>query len=178
MSEIQRMFRQYGTHDLQRYLFLGAPVEWDDDILDQLTAKVQESMEQRIRDTPPEFRSHSDAFYLLMRKTFQFAEGAIWQYAFSEMGSGEPNRSDVTQSLTRWFDNYSDVESWIVREFRFDSLEAYRIHGEAHPPKSHHILKIAAALRKSLTDHFRPDGLPDVPALHWALEELQEAVNR
>ena len=178
MSEIEQMFGQFGFHDLQKYLFLGVPVEWNENVLNELASKVRAQMEQRIRETPPEFRTQSDAFYLLMRKVFQFAEGAIWQHAFSAMGGDEPNRSDVARSLGRWFGNYSEAENAIVREFRYDSLEDYRIHGEAHPPRSHHILKIVVALRRCLTEHFRRDGLPDVPALHWALEELQEAVNR
>jgi hypothetical protein len=178
MSEIEQMFRQYGFHDLQKYLFLGVPVEWNENVLDDLASKVRAQMDQRIRETPPEFRLESKAFYLLMVKVFQFAEGAIWQQAFSDMGRDEPNRSDVARSLAAWFDNYAEAERSIVREFRYDSLEGYRTHGEAHPPRSHHILKIVAALRKSLTNHLQCDGLPDFPALHRAVQELQDTVNR
>jgi hypothetical protein len=134
---------------------------------------MKEHMERRLRNTPPEFLWHSSGFYLLMRTTFQFAEGAIWQHAFSEMGRDEPNRGDVTGSLARWFDNHSEAENRINREFTFDGLD-YRIHGEAHPPKLPHIIKIAAALRGSLTDHFTGDGFPNVPELHDALRELTQ----
>jgi hypothetical protein len=174
MSYSQQMFQQFGNHDLEKYAFLGAPAEWTEDVVDQLTSKVRESMEQRIRDMPPEFLSHSNGSYLLMRATFQFAEAAIWQHAFSEMGSEAPNRGDVTRSLAQWFDNYSGVEDSIVHEFTCDSLDRYRSHGEHHPPTTARIAKILAAIRNNLAAHFMKDDLPDGPVLFTALRELTQ----
>jgi hypothetical protein len=174
MSEIKQKFRQFGTHDLEQYLFLSTPNDWGDAVLDGLVSKVSKQMEERLRQIPPEYLSDSEAFYLLMRKVFQFTEGAIWQHAFSQMGGDQPEPSVVAQSLAEWFDNYLEAENRIVREFMFDSLERYRIHGDDHPIRPHHIVKIATALRNGLAEHFRNGGIPDVPELHEALRELKE----
>jgi hypothetical protein len=117
--------------------------------------------------------SDAQTFYLLMRKVFQFAEGAIWQHGFSQISEGQPDPDAVAQSLGKWFDNYSEAENAIVREFMADSLEQYRVHGEDHPIRPHHIVKIATALRNSLAAHFKHEGFSDVPALHDALRELK-----
>jgi hypothetical protein len=48
----------------------------------------------------------------------------------------------------------------------FDSLEHYRVHGEHHPISPMHVVKIVTALRRSLTEHFTANGIPDIPLLH------------
>jgi hypothetical protein len=101
---IQQMFRQFGTHDLQQYLFLGTPNVWGFDPLEEIEVKVKSQMEKRLWDIPPEYLSSSDAFYFLMRKSFQYAEGTIWQYAFAQTGDDEPDRN-LAQHLEQWYDD-------------------------------------------------------------------------
>ena len=170
---MQDWFRKFGSGDLEKYMFLGVPDDWKEDVIDHLTSKVREYMDQYLHDTPPQFSSHARDFHQLMAKVFQFAEGEIWQHAFSRMGSDEPDRIAVTRSLAHWFDN-SGTENCVVSEFIFDRLECGGGHGQRHTPTAGQIAKIVAALRKSLAAHFVKDGLPDVPALHAAVRELTQ----
>jgi hypothetical protein len=40
MSQIHKMFRQFGTHDLEQYLFLSVPIECGgDDLLEDLESR-------------------------------------------------------------------------------------------------------------------------------------------
>jgi hypothetical protein len=162
MSTMQQVFRQYGKNDVEKYMFLGVPVEWDEDAINQLTCEVREYMDQCLRNEPLEFRSHGQAFYVLMGKVFQFAEGAIWQHAFSLVGRDEPQRSIVRRSLAKWFD-ISGTENGVMYEFMFERLQCNRGHGLRPTRTTGQIATIVAALRESLAAHFEKDGIPDVP---------------
>jgi hypothetical protein len=114
-SKIEQ-FRQFGIHDLEQYLFLSAPNEWGDDVLEHVKSGVQERLEERLRHIPPEYLSDGDAFYLLMRKVFQFAEGALWQYGFAQKACDAPDAAAISRSLEAWFEDYEVAETRIVKE--------------------------------------------------------------
>ncbi len=153
-------FQQMGRHDLEAYLLMAAPDESTEEGIDEVEEATFRLMIQRLKATPFEFLTASDAYYFFMRKTFQTAEAHLWKHVWRNEDMNQSTHTERLKVLDAWLEETGHVEDELVGAFEGDAtLNEYRQGGESYPIPAHKMLKIAIAVRRSLLNYAEKHGV-------------------